>query len=95
MMTMISTIDEMARYFNKTRNAVIYQIKLGRLPDPRSTPIQSEAVALWPRGDKRGRKPGPSAAKQRFIDALDALVARVASLESRVTFQETLSHTHD
>jgi hypothetical protein len=95
MMTMISTIDEMARYFNKTRNAVIYQIKLGRLPDPRSTPIQSEAVALWPRGDKRGRKPGPSAAKQRFIVALNALVVRVADLESRVTFQETLSHTHD
>jgi len=95
MMTMISTIDELARYFNKTRNAVIYQIKLGRLPDPRSTPIQSESVALWPKGDKRGRKPGPSAAKQRFIDALNALIVRVEQLENRVTFQETLSHTHE
>jgi len=94
MMTMISTIDELARHFGKTRNAVIYQIKLGRLPDPRSNPVQAES-ASWPKGDKRGRKPGPSAAKQRFIDALNALVARVASLESRVTFQETLSHTHD
>jgi hypothetical protein len=94
MMAMISTIDELAKHFGKTRNAVIYQIKLGRLPDPRSNPVESE-LALWPKGDKRGRKPGPSAAKQRFIDALNALVVRVADLESRVTFQETLSHTHD
>lgn len=93
-MAMISTIDELARHFAKTRNAVIYQIKLGRLPDPRSTPVESE-VAMWPKGDKRGRKPGPSPAKQRLMDALNALVARVTDLESRVTFQETLSHTHD
>jgi hypothetical protein len=94
MMAMISTIDELSKHFGKTRNAVIYQIKLGRLPDPRSTPVESE-VAVWPKGDKRGRKPGPSAAKQRLIDALNALIVRVADLESRVAFQETLSHTHD
>lgn len=93
-MAMISTIDELARHFGKTRNAVIYQIKLGRLPDPRSNPVESE-IAVWPKGDKRGRKPGPSPAKQRLINALDALIARVADLESRVAFQETLSHTHD
>ncbi len=95
MMTMISTIDEMARYFNKTRNAVIYQIKLGRLPDPRSAPVQSDVVFLWPKGNKRGRKPGPSAAKVRLLDVINGLIVRVADLESRLAFQETLSHTHD
>ena len=92
---MISTIDEMARYFNKTRNAVIYQIKLGRLPDPRSGPVQSPDVVLWPKGNKRGRKPGPSAAKVRLLDVVNGLIVRVANLESRLAFQETLSHTHD
>jgi len=92
---MISTIDEMARYFNKTRNAVIYQIKLGRLPDPRSTPVQSPDVVFWPKGNKRGRKPGPSAAKVRLLDVVNGLIVRVADLESRLAFQETLSHTHD
>lgn len=93
-MTWISTIEEMAAHFNKTRNAVVYQVKLGRLPDPRFAPVESETIT-WPQGNKRGRKPGPSAAKQRVTDLLNAMVERIVILENRMTFQETLGHTHD
>ena len=94
MMAMICTIEDLAKHFGKTRNAVAYQIKLGRMLDPRFNTVESETVQ-WPEGNKRGRKPGPSAAKQRVMDALSALEERIVALENRVAFQETMCHTHE
>lgn len=81
MTMLISTIEELAKHFGKTRNACMYQIRLGRLPDPRQTPTHATEMA-WPVGDKRGRKPGPSAAKVSMLAMIDSLKSRIEALES-------------
>lgn len=89
---MIATsLNEMCSHFKKTRNAVMYQIERGRLPDPRSQGVELEGLS-WPEGNKPGRKPGTKNIITKSL--VDGLVMRIDQLEKRISQLENISGEH-
>lgn len=78
----LNSIGEMAKFFGKTRNACLYHIRAGRLPDPRNTGVEEECLA-WPESEKVGRKRG-SANPGSLRWMVSALAERVDALEKIV-----------
>jgi hypothetical protein len=87
----VNSLNEMCSHFNKTRNAIMYQIEKGRLPDPRNQGVELDGLE-WPEGDKPGRKPGTKNVVTKFI--IDDLVMRIERLEKRLASLENLSGEH-
>lgn len=88
----VNSLAEMASHFQKTRNAVMYQIRLGRLPDPRNQGIDSTTLS-WPIGEKVGRKPG-NKNKISIRSLLVELIARVETLENKVKSLDSIAGDH-
>lgn len=87
----VSSLGELSKHFGKTRNAVMYQIRLGRLPDPRNQGVETEGLA-WPEGNAPGRKPGTKNIYTR--QTVEGLVVRIEQLEKRITDLENISGEH-
>lgn len=87
----VSSLSELSRHFGKTRNAVMYQIRLGRLPDPRYQGIETDGLS-WPQGNCPGRKKGTRNTYTR--QTIEDLIMRVAELEKRLSAVENLSGEH-
>ncbi len=88
----MTSLAEMSAHFQKTRNAVMYQIKLGRLPDPRNSGVDSSSVT-WPEGEKVGRKPG-NKNKISIRSLLVDLIARVEMLENKLASLDSTAGEH-
>jgi hypothetical protein len=88
----MNSLSDMASHFNKTRNAVMYQIKLGRLPDPRNSGVDSSTIT-WPEGEKVGRKPG-NKNKISIRSLLVELIARVETLENKIKSLDSTAGDH-
>lgn len=87
----VSSLSELSKHFGKTRNAVMYQIRLGRLPDPRSQGVDTDGLA-WPEGNAPGRKPGTKNTYTR--QTVDGLIMRIEHLEKRIADLENISGRH-
>lgn len=86
-----NSLAEMANHFGKTRNAVLYQIGLNRLPDPRNQGVELDKLS-WPEGNSPGRKPG---SKNTYTkESLESLILRIEKLEKRLSDLENISGEH-
>lgn len=88
----MNSLAEMSAHFQKTRNAVMYQIRLGRLPDPRNSGVDSDLVT-WPEGERVGRKPG-NKNKISIRSLLVDLIARVETLENKIKSLDSTAGEH-
>lgn len=76
----VTTTGQLADFFKRSRNSVVYQIRLGRLPDPRvGEGVETEGLA-WPELRSPGR---PLGGKNR-----DSIRFRLDALEKRLSFLE-------
>lgn len=76
----VTTTSQLAEHFRRSKNAVVYQIRLGRLPDPRvGEGVETDGL-LWPELRRPGR---PLGGKNR-----DSIRFRLDALEKRCRFLE-------